>query len=365
LSYRNNPQKNMSINVKIGEPIVKATVYYAPGDVRVETVPDSTIQRPTDAVVRVTHACICGSDLWFYRGSDDWKPGWRTGHEWMGIVEAVGSEVKNLKKGDRVLAPFAFSDGSCEFCGNNLQTSCIQGGFWGGANDGGQAEAIRAPFADATLVKIPSEVENDDALLTAILPLTDVMATGHHAAVSAGVQPGVTVAVIGDGAVGLCGVLAAKRLGAERIILLGRHEKRIEIARRFGATDVVSSRDKQAIDEVQEMTKGGAEAVLECVGTESSLSTAIGVARPGGSIGFVGVPHGSEKIELGRMFRSNIALRGGVAPARAYIPQLLADVLAGKIDPSPVLDLTVDLEDVPKGYAAMDGREAIKVMVRI
>jgi threonine dehydrogenase-like Zn-dependent dehydrogenase len=344
---------------------MKATVYYAPGDVRVETVPDSTIQQPTDAIVRITHACICGSDLWFYRGADDWKPGWRTGHEWMGIVEAVGADVRNLKQGDRVLAPFAFSDGSCEFCGKNLQTSCLQGGFWGSTNDGGQAEAIRAPFADATLVKIPDQVENDDALLTAILPLTDVMATGHHAAVSAGVKPGATVAVVGDGAVGLCGVLAAKRLGADRIILLGRHEKRIAIARRFGATDVVSSRDQQAIDEVQQITNGGAEAVLECVGTESSLSTAIGVARPGGAIGFVGVPHGSETINLGRMFRSNITLRGGVAPARAYIPELLTDVLAGKIDPSPVLDLTVDLDGVPKGYAAMDGRDAIKVMVKL
>lgn len=344
---------------------MKATVYYAPGDVRVETVPDSTIQQPTDAIVKITHACICGSDLWFYRGADEWKPGWRTGHEWMGIVEEVGSQVQNLQKGDRVLSPFSFADGSCEFCHQNLYTSCLHGGFWGGMNDGGQAEAIRAPFADATLIKIPSQVENDEALLTAILPLTDVMATGHHAAVSAGVRSGVTVAVVGDGAVGLCGVLAAKRLGAERIILMGRHEQRIEIARRFGATDVVSSRDKQAIDEVQQMTKGGAAAVMECVGTESSLSTALGIARPGGTVGFVGVPHGSEKIDMARMFRSNIALRGGVAPARAYIPELLADVLAGKIDPSPVLDVTVDLDGVPAGYAAMDGRTAIKVMVRI
>jgi threonine dehydrogenase-like Zn-dependent dehydrogenase len=347
------------------KPIMKATVYYAPGDVRVETVPDSTIEQPTDAIVRITHACICGSDLWFYRGEDQWKPGWRTGHEWMGIVEAVGADVRNLKKGDRVLAPFAFSEGSCEFCSKNLQTSCLQGGFWGGLNDGGQAEAIRAPFADATLVKIPNEVANDDAMLTAILPLTDVMATGHHAAVSAGVRSGLTVAVVGDGAVGLCGVLAAKRLGAERIILLGRHENRITIARRFGATDIVSDRDEQAIDQVQQMTKGGAEAVLECVGTASSLSTAMGIARPGASIGFVGVPHGSEGVKLQRMFRSNISLHGGVAPARAYIPELLSDVISGKIDPSPVLDMTVDLAGVPAGYVAMDQRKAIKVMVKL
>ena len=343
---------------------MRATVYHAPGDVRVENVPDPKIEQPTDAIARITHACICGSDLWFYRGLDDWKPGWRTGHEWMGVIEEVGSEVKNIKKGDRVLAPFAFSDGTCEFCGKGLQTSCLQGSFWGMTNNGGQAEAIRVPFADGTLVVIPKQVEGDDDLLTKILPLTDVMSTGHHAAVAAGVQPGKTAVVVGDGAVGLCGVLAAKRLGADRIIILGRHQKRLEIARRFGATDVVSSRDQQAIDEIQEMTKGGAESVLECVGSESSMDSAIAITRPGGAVGFVGVPHGSETINLERMFMSNIALRGGVAPARAYIPELLADVVAGKLDPSAVLDLTVDLDGVPSGYAAMDGREAIKVMVR-
>ncbi len=344
---------------------MRATVYHAPGDVRVENVPDPKIQQPTDAIVRITHACICGSDLWFYRGLDNWKPGWRTGHEWMGIVEEVGTEVRTVKRGDRVLAPFAFSDGSCEFCSKGLQTSCVKGGFWGGkSNDGGQAEAVRAPFADGTLVVLPSVVEGDDRILTAILPLTDVMATGHHAAVSAGTQRGGTVAVVGDGAVGLCGVLAARRLGAERIIILGRHDSRIELARRFGATDVVKSRDEQAIGEVLEMTNGGVESVLECVGAKSSMDTAVGITRPGGMIGYVGVPHGSETINLSGMFMSNIALRGGVAPARAYIPELLADVVAGTLDPSPVLDLTVDLDGVPSGYAAMDGREAIKVMVR-
>ncbi len=344
---------------------MRATVYHGPGDVRVDNVPDPTIQQPTDAIVRITHACICGSDLWFYRGLDDWKSGWRTGHEWMGIVEEVGSEVRNLKKGDRVLAPFAFSDGMCEFCGQGLQTSCIQGGFWGGVNDGGQAEAVRAPLADGTLVVIPPAVEGDNAMLKAILPVTDVMSTGHHAAVSAGVQPGGIAAVIGDGAVGLCGVLAAKRLGADRIIIVGRHENRLEIARRFGATDVVTSKDEQAVGEVMEMTKGGAPSVLECVGTESSMDTAISIARPGGAIGYVGVPHGSETIKLSRMFLSNVTLRGGVAPARHYIPELLADIVAGKLDPTPVLDHTVNLDGVPSGYAAMDNREAIKVMVQL
>lgn len=343
---------------------MRATVYYAPGDVRVESVPDPVIERSTDAIVRITHACICGSDLWFYRGLEDWQPGWRTGHEWMGVVEEVGSDVRTMKKGDRVLAPFAFSDGSCEFCGKGLQTSCLQGGFWGGKNNGGQAEAVRAPLADGTLVVIPKAVENDEDLLTAILPLTDVMSTGHHAAVSAGVRDGSTVAVVGDGAVGLCGVLAAKRLGADRIIILGRHQRRLEIARQFGATDVVTSRGEEAINAVLEMTQGGAESVLECVGSESSMASAIAIARPGGALGVVGVPHGSETLNLPRLFMSNIALRGGVAPARAYIPELLADVVAGKLDPSPVLDLTVELNDVSKGYAAMDSREAIKVMMR-
>lgn len=346
---------------------MRATVFHGAGDVRVESVPDPVIKEATDAIVRVTHACICGSDLWFYRGvAESWQTGWRTGHEWMGVVEEVGAGVRTLKRGDRVLAPFAFSDGACEFCAKGLQTSCVQGGFWGGeANDGGQGEAVRAPLADGTLVRIPEAAANDEKLLTAILPLTDVMATGHHAAIAAGVRRGGTAAVIGDGAVGLCGALAAHRLGAQRIIMLGHHDARLKIAKRFGATDFVKSRDEEAIAEVQEMTKGGAEAVLECVGTKSSMDTAVGIARPGGVIGYVGVPHGSETLNVQAMFRSNIALRGGVAPARAYIPELLPDVVAGKLDASPVLDLTVDLNGVPAGYAAMDKREAIKVMVRL
>ena len=344
---------------------MKATVYHAPGDVRVETVPDPSIVQPTDAIVRVTHACICGSDLWFYRGEAKWEPGWRTGHEFMGVVEAVGSAVRTVKAGDRVLAPFAYSDGTCEFCRKNVQTSCLHGDFWGGGHDdGGQGEAVRCPLADGTLVKIPEAAANDDALLTAILPLTDVMGTGHHAALAAGVRPGATVAVIGDGAVGLCAVLAAKRLGAERIIAFGRHASRLAVAKRFGATDIVTERGDEAVGRVIEMTSGGPEAVLECVGSEGSMQMATGMARPGGTIGFVGVPYGAAKgLNLRRLFVENIALRGGVAPVRAYIPELLADVLAGKLDPSPVFDLTVDLAGVPGGYAAMDERRAIKAMV--
>lgn len=346
---------------------MKAAVYRGPGDVRIEQVPDPVIEQPTDVIVRVTHAAICGSDLWFYRGleQDEWQPGMRTGHEWIGIVEDIGSEVRTIAKGDRILAPFAFSDGICDHCARGLYTSCRQGGFWGTTNDGGQAEALRAPFADGTLVVIPDEVDGDDSVLKSILPLTDVMATGHHAAVSAATNQGNVVTVVGDGAVGLCGVLAARRLGAERIVVLGHNNERLQLARQFGASEVITSRDEQAVDEAVELTGGGADSVLECVGSQSAMNTAIAVARPGGTVGYVGVPHGSEAgVDLARLFASNITLRGGVAPARAYIPELLADVVTGALDPSPVLDLTVGLDEVPAGYTAMDRREAIKVMVR-
>lgn len=345
---------------------MRATVFHGTRDVRVEDVADPSIAEPTDAIVRITHACICGSDLWFYRGIAPWQPGWRTGHEWMGVIEAVGSEVRSVKPGDHVLAPFAYSDGTCEFCQKGVHTSCLNGGYWGGdSEDGGQGEAVRAPQADGTLVRIPSDVTGDDAIMAAILPLTDVMGTGHHAAVVAQVGPGSTVAVIGDGAVGLCGVLAAHRLGAERIIALGHHEDRLKMARDFGATDIVTERGEEAVEKVKEMTGGGAEAVLECVGNQSSMETAAGAARPGGTIGYVGVPAEVKAMPVRQLFSNNIALRGGVAPVRAYIPELLADVVAGKLDPSPVLDLTVDLDGVPKGYAAMDERTATKVMVKL
>ncbi|GAC1491315.1 MAG: zinc-dependent alcohol dehydrogenase family protein [Vulcanimicrobiaceae bacterium] len=342
-------------------------MYRAAGDVRVETVPDPVIQKPTDAIVRVTHACICGSDLWFYRGeAKAWQPGWRTGHEWMGIVEDVGSDVTSVRKGDRVLAPFAYSDGTCEFCQKNVQTSCINGDYWGGAeHDGGQGEAVRAPLADGTLVKIPDAAANDEALLAALLPLTDVLGTGHHAAVSAGVTHGMTVAVIGDGAVGLCAILAAKRLGAQRIIAFGHHQARLDIAARFGATDFVRERGPEGIARALELTRGGAQAVLECVGNEGSMAMASGMARPGGTIGYVGVPYGSAKgLDLSRMFGENIALRGGVAPVRAYVAELMTDVLAGRLDASAIFDRSVTLDEVPAGYAAMDDRTAIKVLVR-
>ncbi|MFF4868864.1 zinc-dependent alcohol dehydrogenase family protein [Streptomyces sp. NPDC090109] len=346
---------------------MRATTIHAPFDMRVEDVPDPVIQDPQDVVLRVLRACICGSDLWAYRGESARQPGQRIGHEFLGVVEEAGDGVRGFRRGDLVVAPFVWSDGTCAYCAEGLQTSCPRGGFWGSAgSDGGQGEAVRVPFADGTLVKLPAEAASDDRLLTALLALSDVLGTGHHAALGAGVGPGSTVAVVGDGAVGLCGVLAAKRLGAERIIALGRHTARTDIARAFGATDVVAERGEAAEAAVRELTGGqGAHGVIEAVGTEQSMRTAVAIARDGGSIGYVGVPHGSGTgLDLSVMFDRNIALRGGVAPVRAYIPELLPDVLDGTIDPSPVFDLTVGLDGVPGGYKAMDERTALKVLVK-
>jgi alcohol dehydrogenase len=344
---------------------VRATVYRGPRDMRVEDVPDAAIREPTDALVRVTHACICGSDLWPYRGDLPiyGGPGGRTGHEFMGVVEDVGPEVSSIRVGQRVIAPFAYSDGACPFCSQGLHTSCVRGGYWGGADDdGGQGEAVRAPLADGTLVPFPDEVDlSDDRLAAALATLTDVMGTGHHGALSAGVAAGATVAVVGDGAVGLCAVLASHRLGAERIIALGHHDDRLEIARRFGATDVVTERGREAVERVREMTAGGPAHVIEAVGSAASFATAIGCARSGGTVGHIGVP--VEPVALGEVHLRNVRLIGGVAPVRAYIPELLADVLAGTLDPSPVLDTVIGLEEVPEGYAAMDERRALKVLV--
>ncbi len=346
---------------------MRATVIQAPHDIQVREVPDPAIERPGDAVVRVLRACVCGSDLWAYRGQAPREPGQRIGHEFLGVIEAVGRDVAGFRTGDLVVAPFVWSDGVCAYCVEGLTTSCPEGGFWGSAgSDGGQGEYVRVPFADATLVGLPKEAAGDDHLLSALLTLSDVLGTGHHAAVGAGVRPGVTVAVVGDGAVGLCGVLAARRLGAERIIALGRHSTRTDLAVKFGATDVVAERGEAAVHAVRELTGGqGAHAVIEAVGTEQSMRTAIGVARDGGAIGYVGVPHGSGTgLDLGEMFGRNIALRGGVAPVRTYIPELLPDVLSGAVDASPVFDLEVGLDGVPDGYRAMDERTALKVLVR-
>jgi len=342
---------------------MRAAIFRGAFAIQVEQIPDAALLEPTDAVVQITHACICGTDLWPYRGQGPYQPGWQIGHEWMGIVQDIGSEVRTIKRGDRVIASYDFCDGTCEFCLQGLDSACVQGGLWGFGHEGGQAEAIRACCADATLVVVPPEVEGDEALLKAILPLTDVMAAGHHAAVSANVRAGGRVAVIGDGAVGLCATLAARRLGAEQIIVLGHQPQRLALARQFGATDIITSNGDEAVQQALEMTQGGAQAVLECVGAKETIQMAVTLSRPGGTVGFVGAPHGQE-VPLGRMFSSNIGLRGGLAPARAYLPELLAEVLAGRLDPSSVLDRTVSLAEVAAGYAAMDQRQAIKVMVR-
>lgn len=344
---------------------MRAAIYGGPRDIRVEDVPDPKIEEPTDAIARITHACICGSDLWFYRGlAEAWQSGWRTGHEWIGVVEEVGAEVRNVRPGERVIAPFAWSDGTCAHCREGVHTSCENGGGWGGEHDGGQAEAVRVPWADGTLVALPNGVGDDTETMKSLLPLTDVMGTGHHAAVAAGVEAGTTSVVVGDGAVGLCAVLAAARVGAERVIIVGHHAERLKIAKDFGATDVVATRDEAAIEEVQELTGGGAASVMECVGNQDAMDAAAAMTRPGGTVGFVGVPIGVEAAPLRKMFSDNISLRGGVAPVRAYIPELLDDVLQGRLDPGPVLDMTVDLDDIAKGYDAMDSRRAIKVMVK-
>jgi threonine dehydrogenase-like Zn-dependent dehydrogenase len=342
---------------------MRATVMYGAGDVRVEDVPDARMAEPTDALVTVTRACICGSDLWPYKKMEPSKTGVRMGHEFIGVVEDVGAGVRTIKRGDVVVAPFAWSDGTCEFCRQGLQTSCLHGGWWGGTElDGGQGEAVRVPQADGTLVVLP--VGRDDARMPGLLTLSDVMGTGHHAAVAARVGPGRSVAVVGDGAVGLCGVIAARRLGAEQIILLGRHPDRIALAREFGATEVVSERGDAAVERVRELTRGlGAHSVLECVGYEEATLTALRAARPGGVVGRVGVPQ-EDSIPAGEQtFYNNVTIAGGPAPVRAYIEELLPDVLEGRIEPGKVFDRTMDLDGVPDGYRAMHDREAIKVLI--
>jgi threonine dehydrogenase-like Zn-dependent dehydrogenase len=343
---------------------MRATVMFEAGDVRIEDVPDARLVEPTDALIRVTRACICGSDLWPYNQMERSETGQPMGHEAVGVVEAVGDDIRTVKTGDVVVMPFAYSDGTCAFCREGLQTACVHGGFFGNEGvNGAQAEAVRIPYADGTLFVLP--VGEDDALMPSLLTLSDVMGTGHHAAVVAGVGPGKSVAVVGDGAVGLCGVIAAKRLGAEQIILLGRHEDRIALAREFGATDVVRERGEEAVERVRELTGGfGAHSVLECVGHGQSTETAIGVARPGGAVGRVGVPQEETMPASQPAFFGNVTVGGGPAPVRAYVEELLPDVLEDRIEPGKVFDRIVGLDEVPDGYRAMADRESIKVMVR-
>ncbi|MEU9151932.1 alcohol dehydrogenase catalytic domain-containing protein [Streptomyces sp. NPDC048417] len=343
---------------------MRAALMYQAGDVRVENVADPSLKEPTDALVRVTTACICGSDLHPYHSLSASAGPVRMGHEFIGVVEGTGGEVGSVKKGDLVVAPFAYSDGSCAYCRAGLQTSCVHGGFWArNGIDGGQGEAVRVPLADSTLVRLP--VGADDALIPSLLTLSDVLGTGHHAAVRGGVKQGSTVTVIGDGAVGLLAVLAAKRLGAEQIVLMGRHTARTDLGRAFGATDVVAERGGEGIEKVRELTGGGSPVVIEAVGHRPAYEQAYGVVRPGGTISRVGAPQYEEApIGFGSIFGHNITLTGGPAPARAYIGELLPDVLAGRIEPGRVFDRTVGLDEVAEGYLAMDARTALKVLVR-
>ena len=339
---------------------MRATFLYGPGDVRVENVPDPTLQQPTDALVRVVRSCVCGSDLHPYHSRPASAEGSPMGHEFIGVVEATGSAVSSVKAGDLVIAPFAWFDNTCEFCREGRTTNCLHGGFFSTA----QAEAVRVPQADGTLVKAP--VGEDSALLPSLLTLSDVLITGHHAAVTAGVNARTSVTVIGDGAVGLLAVLAAKRLGAEQIVLMGRHKTRTDLGREFGATDVVAERGEEGVARVRELTGGHAtHAVLECVGHMPAYEQAVGTVRAGGVVSRVGLPQYEEApVGFASLFGRNITLTGGPGAQRPYIEELLPDVLEGRIEPGRVFDRTVGLDETPEGYRAMDRREALKVLVR-
>jgi threonine dehydrogenase-like Zn-dependent dehydrogenase len=346
---------------------MRATLMYGAGDVRVENVPDPVIKHPTDALVRITASCVCGSDLWPYASMKPEDGPARMGHEFIGIVEDTGPEVTTVKRGDLVVAPFAISDNTCEFCREGLHASCShpQANFWDGeAEEGGQAEAVRVPLADGTLVKLP--VAPDSALIPSLLTLSDVFGTGYHAAVMGGVNERTRVTVIGDGAVGLLGVLSAKLLGAEQIILMGRHQARTGLGREFGATDVVAVRDEEGIEQVRELTGGhGSHVVLEAVGAMPAYQQALGIVRPGGVISRVGVPQYEEApIGFGSLFRHNIRLAGGPAPVRAYIEPLMPAILDGTIEPGKVFDATTGLDGVPAGYQDMADRKSLKVLVK-
>ncbi|GLY29065.1 alcohol dehydrogenase catalytic domain-containing protein [Kineosporia sp. NBRC 101731] len=344
---------------------MRATLMYGAGDVRIENVPDSVIALPTDAVVRVTAACICGSDLWPYGQMPAGSGPARMGHEFIGVVEETGSEVTSVRRGDLVVSPWVFSDGTCEYCQEGLTTSCVHGGLWGyGPHEGAQAEAIRVPYADGTLVKLP--VAADSALIPSLLTLSDVFGTGHHAAVRGGVTAGSSVTVIGDGAVGLLAVLAAKRLGAQEILLMGRHQARTDLGREFGATEVIAARGDEGVEGVRELTGGqGTSVVIEAVGSRSAYDQAVGAVRNGGTISRVGVPQYEEApIGLGSLFFRNVRLTGGAAPTRAYINELMPAVLDGSINPGKVFDVSTDLDGVAAGYRQMADRTSLKVLVR-
>ncbi len=344
---------------------MKAAIFQGKGKVTPENRPKPGINQSTEAIVRVVRSCVCGSDLWYFRGESEHRVG-AIGHEFIGVVDEVGSEVLKIKKGDFVIAPFAFSDNTCPHCEAGYHTSCVHGGFFGGGNDadGGQAEFVRVPQADGTLEIVPPG-KYDDAMLASLLSLSDVMGTGYHAAISAEVHEGDTVAVVGDGAVGLCGIIAAKLLGAKHIIALSRNPARQALAREFGASTIVEERGASAIEKVRSLTGGiGVDAVLECVGTDEANQTAFAIARPGAIVGRVGLPHQVEISAMGTFFR-NIGMRGGPAPVKAYMEVLLPAVLEGRINPGKVFDMVTDLDHIQEAYQAMDQRRAVKVLLKV
>lgn len=342
---------------------MKAALLTAPGKLVVDEVPEPVLELPTDAVVRIVAAGICGTDLRAYTGRPGPVTGPACGHEFVGVVADIGAEVTTVRRGDLVVAPFMFADGTCAHCVRGLPTSCRSGGMWSVAAGGAQAECIRVPFADGTLVSVP--MEERDERIPAVLALADVMATGHHA-LTALDRPGptATVAVLGDGAVGLCAVLAARRAGADRIFLLGRHEARLRIGKTFGATDVVTARGPEGQAEFLDATGGiGADLVVDAVGEQEALDTATAICADGGAISLVGGPHGG--MDLMACFLRNITITGGLTPARRYLPELLSLVVEGRMDPGPVFDMTVTLDEAERGYQAMAQRQATKVLIEI
>ncbi|MGW7528027.1 zinc-dependent alcohol dehydrogenase family protein [Streptomyces sp. NPDC054783] len=336
---------------------MRGAVIHAPGDVRFETLDDPKILKPTDAVIRTAVTCVCGSDLWPWRGLDATDEAHPMGHEYVGFVDEVGSDVTDVKPGQFVVGSFATSDNTCPNCRNGFQSNCLNREFMSTC----QAEYVRIPNAQGTLVatdELPGE-----EFWPGLLAVSDVMGTGWYAADAAEVKPGSTAVVVGDGAVGLCAVIAAKEMGAERIIAMSHHESRQKLAREFGATDIVTERGDEGVARIKEMTGGiGADSVLECVGTAQAMQQALRSARPGGNVGFVGVPH-EVAVDGQELFFSHVGLRGGPAPVRRYLPDLIDRVLSGRIDPGKVFDLTLPLEQVAEGYRAMDERRAVKALL--
>lgn len=337
---------------------MRGTVLRSKGDIRFEDVATPTILKPTDAVIRISATCVCGSDLWFYRGINQVEQATAMGHEYCGIVEDVGREVRSVKPGQFVIGSFFASDNTCPHCKAGYQTSCQHREPVTGA----QAPRLRVPLADGTLVATPDNPPED--LIPSLLSTSDVFGTGWFAADAANVQPGKTVVVVGDGAVGLLAVLSARQKGAERIIAMSGQPPRQKLARELGATDIVAERGDEGVARVKDLTRGvGADCVLECVGTQESMLQAVRSARPGGAVGFVGFPHGAQ-LDVQQLFFSHVRLHGGPAPVRRFMPELIELVWNRAVDPGKVFDLTLPLDQVAEGYRAMDERRAIKVLLR-